>query len=249
MSSEILIALVVFTGGYLINIFYITVLYHRGLAHSAVELSPIAQFFIQYTGSWITGIDPKGWGCMHRLHHSHSDTMKDPHSPLFQGVWGIWAGQLKSYKRILKRLAACDKDLTSLVKDIPFDIHFLNRKRLWLAPYLLHFAIGITISFFTSSYLIGAAYFFGIMSHPVQGWMVNSLAHKYGYRNFESGDNSKNNTMVSLLVFGEGFQNNHHQFPESAKFSVKWFELDFDYALCVIASKFNFIKMRSSKKI
>ena len=60
------------------------------------------------------------------------------------------------------------------------------------------------------SYWIGFGYFFGIMSHPLQGWMVNALAHKYGGRNFNSSDDSRNNHFVALVAFGEGFQNNHH---------------------------------------
>jgi stearoyl-CoA desaturase (delta-9 desaturase) len=67
--------------------------------------------------------------------------------------------------------------------------------------------------------------------------MVNALAHTYGYRNFDTNDNSRNNSAVAYLVFGEGFQNNHHQFPARANFAVKSFEIDFGYWLCRFAAR------------
>ncbi len=241
IELEIGIAFAVFALGYLVNIFYITVLYHRGLAHGAVRFSPVTRFLVEHTGSWVTGIDPKAWACMHRLHHQYSDTEKDPHSPAYQGVMGLWLGQLRSYERILARLTKKSPGMMAVVEDIDFDVSYLNRKRLWFVPYLIHLALACLIGWGTASLWIGGAYFFGIMSHPVQGWMVNALAHRYGYRNFNTTDQSRNNTMVGWLVFGEGFQNNHHQNPGSVKFSVKWFEVDLGYVLCVIAARFGLI--------
>jgi stearoyl-CoA desaturase (delta-9 desaturase) len=82
------------------------------------------------------------------------------------------------------------------------------------------------------------------MSHPVHGWMVNSLAHKYGYRNFATKDHSTNNTFVSWLVAGEGLQNNHHARPKSANFAKKKGEIDLGYSLCVISSRLGLIKLK-----
>src|SRR5437868_14105447 len=100
-----LVCLAVFFVAYLINLGTITVLYHRGLAHKAVTLSPAAMRFVAVMGNWVTGLDPKGWVCMHRLHHAHSDTERDPHSPRHGGFFGILTGQLVSYKRVLIGLA------------------------------------------------------------------------------------------------------------------------------------------------
>lgn len=248
LATEVGIALAVFVFGYLVNIFYITVLYHRGLAHGAVRFSKAARFLVQHTGSLLTGIDPKAWACMHRLHHQYSDTSKDPHSPVFQGVMGLWLGQLRSYEKILARLAKKSPAIMAVVEDIDFDVSYLNRKKLWYVPYLMHLVIALTVGAATSSVWIGAAYFLGIMSHPVQGWMVNALAHRYGYRNFNTTDQSRNNTAVAWLVFGEGFQNNHHQNPGSVKFSVKWYEVDLGYVLCVVAARFGLISFGPSSQ-
>lgn len=241
--STLLIALAFFMMGYLINIFYITVLYHRGLTHRAVEMSPGLEKWLALTGSWVTGIDPKAWACMHRLHHLHSDTDLDPHSPVHYGIFGVMMGQLQSYERILGKLKRGDRELSDLVSDIKFDINILNRKKLWLLPYVLHIGLAYLLGAYFSSFWVGFAYFMGIMSHPIQGWMVNSIAHHSGYRNFESSDNSKNNVAVSILVFGEGFQNNHHSRPSSANFAVKPSEIDLGYGLCLVAEKCGVLKI------
>ena len=104
--------------------------------------------------------------------------------------------------------------------------------------------IGILIAIVTGSPLIGSAYYLGIMSHPVHGWLVNSLAHKYGYRNFETKDHSTNNTIVSWLVAGEGLQNNHHARPKSANFAKKRGEVDFGYTLCRLADGIGLIEIK-----
>lgn len=233
--SQYLIAAIIFLMGYLLNIFFITVLYHRGLTHNAVKLKPLTIKFVANFGAWITGIDPKSWICMHRLHHIHSDTELDPHSPIHLGVAGVATGQLKSYENILRMLLKGNKEYTDVVADIPFDVSVLNRKKLWLLPYFIHLAIAAVFAFSFQSWIIGVAYFLGIMSHPLQGWLVNSMAHKFGYRNFKTDDHSRNNLFVSMMVFGEGYQNNHHAFPGRAKFSVKPYEVDFGYGMCVAA--------------
>jgi len=230
--AYILLCLAVFVAAYLLNIYYVTVLYHRGLTHGAVRLRPFTRSLVVKTGNWVTGLDPKGWACMHRLHHLHSDTPLDPHSPSHNGLFALMLVQLRSYNGILVKLIKGDAATTAVVKDLDFEVSWLNRRGLWLLPYLLHAGISLAIVIFGHAWLLGAAYYFGMLSHPIQGWMVNALAHRFGYRNYATPDDSKNNTAVALLVFGEGYQNNHHHRPRSAKFSVKWFELDLGYALC-----------------
>ena len=249
VMSIFLIALALFVMGYLINIFYITVLYHRGLTHRAIEMSPGLEKWLALTGNWLTGIDPKAWACMHRLHHLHSDTELDPHSPVHYGIFGVMLGQLRSYERILAKLKRGDPALNEVVADIKFDINILNRRKIWIVPYLLHIGLAYLIGDYFSSLWVGLAYFMGIMSHPIQGWMVNSIAHHSGYRNFDSPDNSKNNVVVSILVFGEGFQNNHHTRPFAANFAVKPNEIDLGYGLCLIAEKCGILKIPRGAEI
>lgn len=233
--STWIIAVIIFLAAYVINMLYITVFYHRGLTHSAIQLKPQIRKWVALTGSWVTGIDPKAWACMHRLHHLHSDTELDPHSPWNQGIFGVMLGQLKSYERALVGLARNHVQYTEVVKDLDFPISWANRNRLWTLPYLLHVAIAILLGFAFHTPYIGLAYWLGIMSHPFEGFIVNSFAHRFGYRNHENADQSRNNTLVAWLTMGEGYQNNHHAHPAQAKFSERWFEVDTGYGLVLFA--------------
>ena len=103
--------------------------------------------------------------------------------------------------------------------------------------------VALTLAVAADAWLLGAAYWLGMMSHPIQGWMVNALAHRFGYRNYELSDNSRNNTFVALCAMGEGYQNNHHHDPRAAKFSVKRSEIDLGYALCFVAQWLGLVTM------
>jgi stearoyl-CoA desaturase (delta-9 desaturase) len=238
-----ILAILVFGFTYVVNMFYITVLYHRGLAHGSVKLKPWVRKFTVASGNWVTGIDPKAWACMHRQHHRFSDTELDPHSPWNDGVFGLILKQLKSYQRTLIRLDRNHEAYVSVVSDLDFPIHWVNRKRVWWLPYLAQGLVAVLLAVFFHTWIIAAAYFLGMMSHPVQGWLVNSFAHKYGYQNFDNGDQSRNNTWVAWLVMGEGYQNNHHARPSSARFSVRWFEWDGGYLMCQIAAKLGWVEI------
>jgi stearoyl-CoA desaturase (delta-9 desaturase) len=164
---------------------------------------------------------------------------------VYQGVFPLLYGQLKSYKKTLRGLITAQKSYLSFVSDLDFPVNALNRQGLWYVPYMVHAVIAATISVGLGHWMLGAAYWFGIMSHPIQGWMVNALAHKFGYRNFKTEDNSRNNYLVALLVWGEGYQNNHHHAPNSATFSAKWWEIDMGYHLCKIARWLRMVEFRS----
>jgi stearoyl-CoA desaturase (delta-9 desaturase) len=232
VSSYLVACIAAFVFGYLLNILYITVFYHRGLTHGAVRLSPGTRRFVVATGNWVTGLDPKGWAVMHRLHHLHSDTPDDPHSPRYYGILGVMLAQLRSYQKVLRGLKRNDPTFTSVAADLDFPISWLNANKLWILPYLLHVGVWLALGSLFDAWLLGSCYFLGIMSHPLQGWLVNSFGHSSGYRNFNTTDDSRNNLFAAAFVFGEGYQNNHHRFPSSAKFSVKWWEVDMGYALC-----------------
>jgi stearoyl-CoA desaturase (delta-9 desaturase) len=219
-------AVIIFFIGYVISMTYISVFYHRGLAHGGVELPNWLLKFIDKTAMPIIGIDPKGWTCMHRLHHEHSDTELDPHSPVHKGFWYTFILQHKSFERVLVKLIRKDPTYTKVVSDIPFDVHWLNKKGLWYVPFVGNLLVGVLMAIVFDNWLVAPAWFIGISGHPIQGFLVNSFGHYSGYRNFDYPDNSKNNTLVAWFVFGEGYQNNHHQYPNSPKFSLRSFEID-----------------------
>ena len=244
----------VFFIGYLVNTTMITVFYHRGLAHRAVDISPRMRRFVARWGNWLTGLDPKGWVCMHRLHHAHSDTEDDPHSPVHEGLFRLAYTQLVSYEKILVGLAKRKEPFTSTVADLDdlyadgHTISWLNRKGMWWLPYVLHLTIGIVIAV-AGFWAIGVAYFLGIMSHPIEGWIINAFGHAYGGRNFDTNDNSRNNHIAAWLIQGEGFQNNHHQYPSSAKFSYRWYEIDPGWGMCRLLDAIGMVKINREKLI
>lgn len=247
--TTILFSVLFFMLGYVLNMFYISILYHRALTHKAIILGPKMMAWLGVSGGWFTGLDPKTWACMHRLHHMHSDTEKDPHSPAHLGLIGVWVGQYKAYLKIQQGLMKGEDEFTKLVTDIPFGVGFLNRNNLSWLPYILHGVLALGFGTIFHSSLIGIAYFVGIMGHPIQGWMVNALAHRFGERNFDTNDQSTNNMFVGLFVFGEGYQNNHHQFPKRAKFSVKKHEIDPGYGLCVIAEWLGLLRINRDSTV
>lgn len=115
-------AAMVFVAMYVLNMLYITVFYHRGLAHGAVRMKPWLRWVVAHTGNWVTGLDPKGWSCMHRLHHQHSDTAEDPHSPKNGGLLNVFGAQLRSYQRVLIGLMRCERKYTVVVRDLDFRV-------------------------------------------------------------------------------------------------------------------------------
>jgi stearoyl-CoA desaturase (delta-9 desaturase) len=216
--------------GYAITITITSVGYHRGLTHGAVTLHPWVRTALMRYGMWITGIDAKAWVCMHRLHHQHSDTEQDPHSPRFVGLWGIFGAQLKGYVHSLESLRAQKEPHHSLGEGL--ELSWLQQKDWrWPLVYVLHFGVAglVGVQF---GWLMALALFMGFSSHVVQGALINALGHAIGRRNFDVDDNSRNNTFAAMLCLGEGYQNNHHRFPASARFSYLPSEVDLGYGLC-----------------
>jgi stearoyl-CoA desaturase (delta-9 desaturase) len=224
---------IVFITAYTLNLVMITVGYHRGLAHGSVRLHPRLKRLVVVTGNWVTGLDPKAWVVMHRMHHAHSDTPEDPHSPVNVGILGVGMAQLRSYERVLRALKRKKAPYTKFAYDLDFELSWLNRTGRWYLPYLVHATVALLIVV-CGAWLLGLAYFLGMMSHPIQGGMVNALGHAVGGRNFDTDDNSRNNLLVAWLIAGEGLQNNHHRYPKSAKFSYRRWEPDFGFTSCLL---------------
>lgn len=157
-----LLSLGFFLFGYTLNMFYITVLYHRGLTHGAVELHPALHKVLYVSGTWITGLDPKSWATMHRFHHKYSDTVSDPHSPTHAGVMGVWVAQYRSYLKYMNHLIKKDSDeVNKISADMNMDVSWLNRKNLSWLPYIIHIILTVIIWKNFDSLMIGAAYWFG----------------------------------------------------------------------------------------
>lgn len=239
----LLLCLGVFALGYLANMVMITVGYHRGLAHSSVHLSPFVRKIVIHGGTWVTGLDARAWAVMHRRHHEYSDTALDPHSPSNVGIFGVMKAQVVSYLRTMEALEAEAPEFMRFAHGLETGHRWVYNPIMRMLPYVLHFVIALAIAFGFDAFFLGLAYYLGLMSHPIQGFLVNSLGHAIGGRNFETDDDSVNNAIVGWLVFGEGYQNNHHAYPRSAKFSFRSWEFDPGFALCVVMEAFGLLRI------
>ena len=199
--------------------------------------------------SWITQgssyLSPRTYGAMHRLHHAYADTEKDPHSPKWdKNVFTMMWRTKKVYDSIGRaRMKLAPKFLKGLPEWKSFDVF----GELWLSRVfwgLVYVGFYILFADYWWMYLLLPIHFF---MGPFHGAIINWLAHKYGYRNYEVKDTSKNILPVDLLMWGEGFHNNHHKFGGRANFGVKWFEIDPMYPIIWTMDKLKIIRLRGSK--
>ena len=235
-----LACILVLIAAYGLTIVVTSVGYHRALAHGSVRLSPWARKALLTFGPWVTGFDAKAWVVMHRMHHLHSDTPDDPHSPVNVGFKGIFQAQLEGYARTQAGLLRNDPAYTSMGRDL--EMSWPLRSRMWWAPYVLHAAVGLVVAL-TLGWWLAIALVAGLLSHVVQGAIINYFGHAWGGRNFEIADNSRNNHAAAWLVLGEGFQNNHHRYPSSARFSYRKREVDLGYGVCRALELFGVLRV------
>ena len=128
---------------YTLTIVITSVGYHRGLTHGAVRLRPVVRRMVIAGGHWLTGIDPKAWVVMHRLHHAHSDRPEDPHSPVNVGLFGVPWQQIKSYARVIVGLRHNDPHYADVAPDV--ETSWPVASGLWFLPILTHAVISLAI--------------------------------------------------------------------------------------------------------
>ncbi len=198
----------------------ITLYLHRCQAHRAIELHPIFSHFCRFWLWLTTGMVTDEWVAVHRKHHAYSDKRGDPHSPKVFGIKTVFFQGAELY-----RSAAKDKDMVKkFSQGTPND--WLERNVYRRFPYL-----GIGILFIIDIVLLGIP---GITFWALQmmwtplcaAGIVNGIGHYWGYRNYECSDAARNIIPLGILLAGEELHNNHHTYGTSAKFSLKWWELD-----------------------
>jgi stearoyl-CoA desaturase (delta-9 desaturase) len=222
-------------GGYLVTGFGITVGYHRLFTHKSFETSPVVKAALGIMGSMAVEGPILRWCAMHRCHHQHSDTHKDPHSPNThgEGLAGLFQGFLHAHCGWL--FAADPKGIDRYVADLQRD----NTVRwvsdlffVWVALGLaIPAAIGGLVTMSWTGALLGFLWGGAVrvfMVHHIT-WSINSACHLWGTRPFESKDDSRNNAFFGVIGLGEGWHNNHHAFPGSARHGLRWWEVDTSY--------------------
>jgi stearoyl-CoA desaturase (delta-9 desaturase) len=183
---------------------------------------------------------PVYWVAVHRLHHQYTDKPGDPHSP-HDGKWWshmgwILMGSLHNDSAILKRYAP------DLMKQGFY--RWLNRWH-WLPVTLMGFGL-LAVGGWSWVW-------WGIFLRVTLGWhvtwLVNSATHIWGSRRFQTRDDSRNNWWVALLTGGEGWHNNHHAFPVSARHGMAWYELDVNYLGIWILEKVGLATKVNAKRV
>jgi stearoyl-CoA desaturase (delta-9 desaturase) len=197
------------------SVFFTTIYLHRSKTHRGLDLHPLVGAFMHLELSLFTGVIPRQWAAVHRKHHHFSDEAGDPHSPYIYGLWTVLFGNYFFYRKEASNAAVVRKYTPDWKED-------------WLDKFP-----GIEWAGF------GGLLIFALLFGPLWGvaaWAthailyvllnsaINSVCHMVGYRNF---DNTATNLQwIALLTGGEGLHNNHHEFPTSARFSLRGWEID-----------------------
>lgn len=203
--------------------------YHRGLSHRSFKLPRPLEYFFVIGAYLVFEGGPIFWVASHRLHHRYSDLPGDPHSPN-DGTWHSILGWMSKPVVIIDE-AQYKTICPDLYKD-PFYLwlHAGGGGRdgyLCLAINVIYRLI--LLAAFGPYFLLGNL--LGSVGAFIAPLLVNSVCHmkRFGYRNFETTDLSRNVWFVALASFGEGWHNNHHEFPQSARHGMKPWEFDFSY--------------------
>ena len=224
-------ALLVAVALYLVRMFAVTAFYHRYFAHRTFRTSRALQFVFAVIAATSVQRGPLWWAAHHRNHHLYADTVRDPHSPNLRGFfwshmgWFLTPGGFQTdWKRI------------------PDLIRYPELR--WLDRFDVAAPIGLAVALYgMGAWLQSVNPQLGTTGPQLLVWgfcvstvalfhatvTINSLAHRFGKRRFATRDASRNNFWLALLTFGEGWHNNHHFYPGSARQGFRWWEIDLTY--------------------
>ena len=200
---------------YALLMFGITAGYHRYFSHRAFKTGRALQFVLAVLGTLSVQKGVLWWAAHHRDHHRYSDGPLDVHSPVQRGFWWSHVGWILS-----ERFDATRLDRVRDLARYP-ELRWLDR-----------FGVALPIAFAAGLFLAGGLPFllWGFFVPVTVVWHVtfsiNSVAHVLGRRRYATGDDSRNNAILALLTFGEGWHNNHHFYPTSANQGWFWWEVD-----------------------
>lgn len=205
---------------YYLRMFAITAGFHRLFSHRSYRTSRAMRFVLAWLGTAAIQRGPIWWTAVHRHHHRHSDKPQDLHSPVQHGLWQAHLGWvLKPENRRIDRSTVAD--LTCHPEMEWLDRHYLVPPLSLAAICFFVFgAEGLVWGFFISTILLWHGTF-----------TINSLSHRFGTRPFNTRDDSRNNFLLALLTMGEGWHNNHHFYPASARQGFRAREVDISYLI------------------
>lgn len=222
---------------YLIRMFAITAFFHRYFSHKTFQTSRVLQFIFALIGTMSAQRGPLWWVAHHRYHHRHTDTQHDPHSSGY-GFWYSHVGWfLNDYNFATRKevigdwlkypeLIWLDRFSLLVVLATAAGIYALGEALALYMPQLGTSGVQLLVWGFVVSTLL--------LTHATL--CINSLAHLYGRRDFETADRSRNNWFLSLITLGEGWHNNHHYYAGSTRQGFYWWQLDITYYILKLMS-------------
>jgi stearoyl-CoA desaturase (delta-9 desaturase) len=214
--------------------------YHRLLTHRSFRCPKWVEYTLAILGVCSFQGPPVHWVMVHRLHHQYSDRQPDPHSPLVSFLWGHFEWLFVENRQLDSR-AIHERYVPDLLCD-PLYLRLDGLLSIWLyaAHAFLFFLAGFAIGWATTGQMMGGVQFglsillWGVVFRTIYTWHViwgvNSVCHRWGYRNYQTEDNSQNNCLLALAANGEGWHNNHHADPRCANHGFhRWWEMDITY--------------------
>jgi len=203
--------------------------YHRLLTHRGYSTPKWLEYFITICGTLALQGGPIFWVATHRVHHQHSDHKGDPHTP-HDGTWWAHAGWILTGKALHSETAILERYAPDLARD---RVHVWLSKYHWVPLTIVGMVLFAAGTFFGGWHIGLGLLLWGVFLRTTLGlhatWLVNSATHMWGKRRFQTRDDSQNNWWVALLTGGEGWHNNHHAHPVSARHGLVWYELDINF--------------------
>ncbi len=223
---------------YALRMFAITGFYHRYFSHKTFKTSRPVQFLFALLGASSVQRGPLWWAAHHRNHHRHSDTELDVHSPVTKSFFVSHMGWF-----LTKAGFRTDRSVIKDLLQFP-ELRLLDRFDVFvpIALALALFLLGGWLEAHRPEYGTSAAqlliwgFFVStvVLFHATV--TINSFAHRFGSRRYRTRDDSRNNWLLALITFGEGWHNNHHHFPGSARNGFFWWEYDLTFYLLKLMS-------------
>ena len=195
--------------------------YHRLHTHRSYKVPLWMEYFFAVCGALTLEGGPIFWVATHRIHHQKSDQAGDPHSP-HDGAWWAHVGWILFGESNHNNTRMMSKYAPDLAK---------HKFYIWLNNW--HWVPMVALGVILLATGGWSLLFWGIFLRVVVGlhatWLVNSATHMWGKRRFSTKDDSRNNWWVALMTFGEGWHNNHHAHPTSARHGLAWYEFDISW--------------------
>lgn len=195
--------------------------FHRLLTHRGYYVPKVVEYFLVTCGTFALEGGPIQWVTTHRIHHAHTDKQGDPHTPR-DGAWWAHIGW------ILRGTAQNHDQATHerYAPDVIKDSYYVWLDRFYYVPSIV---LLIALWAFGGWGVMLWGIFLRVTVGLHSTWLVNSATHLWGRRRFGTSEDSRNSWWVALLTFGEGWHNNHHAFPTSARHGLKWYEFDLNW--------------------